>query len=329
MTYQKITPLDEEISKERNRISKQIYRGDFWKNCPGTGNGYLCCGYQIITPALGCGMYCSYCVLQEYFQQQNQTVFSNFHDLEREVHKKANSSNKVVRIGSGEFADSLFLEHRYGFAKKIVTLFQPYRNILVELKTKSNQVTHLSGIKNPEKVVIGFSLNTQYNITTHELGTASLEERLTAARLCEKMGFWLAFHFDPIIWYQHWKSGYQEVVDRVFQKIHNPSRIAWWSLGGFRTIPSLKARLRKYGRHLPLFSGEMIVGDDNKLRYFRPLRVAFYTVMKELIERYYPQITLYLCMENPEIWRETGLIKRIPLGLVNYLDYRAKEILGL
>jgi spore photoproduct lyase len=73
----------------------------------------------------------------------------------------------------------------------------------------------------------------------------------------------------------------------------------------------------------------MIQGEDGKLRYFRPVRAAFYSAMADEFDRHYPETTLYLCMESPELWADTGLSKRIPQGLPAYLDKRAEEILSL
>ena len=326
--YQNVSSIPKKIIEERNKILTQDYHGSFWKPCPGTGDGYICCGYQIITPFIGCGMYCSYCVLQEYFDSPKHIIYKNTGDLEKEIHHKLTSIKGVVRIGTGEFADSLYFEPIHGLSSKVVSILEPYPNVLTELKTKSTNISNLKKIKNPSKVVIGFSMNTERIITLHETGTASLEERINAAVECEKMGFWVAFHFDPIIWYPQWYEEYRMVIDMIFSKIQDPGRIAWISLGGFRTMPSLKKRLRMYNRHLPLFAGEMIIGHDKKYRYFRPIRIEFYTAFKMMVEKYFPDITLYLCMESQEVWRDSGLSKRIPHGLVNYLDLRAKNMLG-
>jgi spore photoproduct lyase len=142
------------------------------------------------------------------------------------------------------------------------------------------------------------------------------------------MGFWIGIHFDPMVWYDRWRVDYETVVERIFSCISNPERIAWWSLGGFRTMPALKSRLRALGRHLPLFAGEMVPGADKKLRYFRQVRTGFYTAMREKIERFYPECTLYLCMESREVWEEAGLLSRIPAGLTGFLDTRAEQMLA-
>ncbi len=323
------TPLiDKETAADRSAIVRLHNKGEFWKPCPGT-KGYICCGYQILTPSTGCGMYCKYCILQAYFPYQCQILFENFGDLEKEVHTKLGNRSDVIRFGTGEFGDSLYSEHKTGVAGKIAKLLEPYPNVIVEFKTKSTNIEPLKTIRKPQKVIIGFSLNTPAMIERMESGTASLEQRLDTAVRCIEMGFYVAFHFDPMFIYKNWESEYRDVVRNIFKKISDPSKIAWVSMGGFRTMPALKNLLKQKNDHLNLFSGEMITGMDGKLRYFRPLRTALYTAMAQEFEIHYPEITLYLCMESPEIWQDCGMKKRIPDGLVRYLDKRAQVILGL
>jgi spore photoproduct lyase len=315
------------ITADRTRIEKATCKGEFWKPCPGTGGGYLCCGYQILTPLTGCGMYCRYCILQVYFEKRCQTVFENYSDLEREVREKMAGMTGVVRFGTGEFGDSLFTEETLGLSRKIAKTLEPYDNVVVEFKTKSANVSSLGSIKNPLRVVIGFSVSTPRMIALLEKGTASLDARLAAARQCEEMGFHVAFHFDPMIQYEQWDEEYRSVVRAIYSSVKDPANIAWVSMGGFRSVPALKKALRKDNTHLPLFAGEMIAGSDGKLRYFRPTRVAFYTAMLDEFERHDPGVTLYLCMESREVWEDSGMIRRIPEGLVRYLDARAETML--
>jgi spore photoproduct lyase len=167
-------------------------------------------------------------------------------------------------------------------------------------------------------------------IHLHEKETASLDARLTAIEQCEAMGFYVAIHFDPIFLYDRWKEDYAEVVRRIFLSIKDPRKIAWWSMGGFRTSPELKKYLKQTNNHFKIFSApDLILGEDGKYRYFRPIRVAFYTTLQEEIRKYSSETTLYLCMESPEVWEESGMLWRIPGGLTRYLDKRAEEMLHL
>jgi len=316
------------IDPKRLELKTAVQKGEFWKPCPGTSDDYLCCGYQILTPLTGCGMYCSYCILQVYFHHQHQTVFENFDDLEREVHRKMERhTSGVVRFGTGEFGDSLFQEKKLGLSKRVADVLDRYHNVLVEFKTKSANVSTLGQIKKPRKAVIAFSLNTEKMIEQLEKGTAPVKKRLEAAAKCEEMGFGVAFHFDPMVWYDGWEKEYRRVVSMIYHYIKDPRKIAWCSMGGFRTMPALKNELVKKSIQFPLFAGEMILGADGKLRYPRPLRVEFYKAMDDEFRKHDENAPLYMCMESQEVWEECGMYGRVPNGLTHFLDERAISIL--
>jgi len=315
-------------SRGRLSLKYEPYQGEFWKPCPGTTGGYLCCGYQIITPMIGCAMYCRYCILQAYFEDEGRVVYTNFDDLEREITAKLGLWNGTVRFGTGEFADSLHAEKETGVAVAVARLLESWPHVIVEFKTKSTVIEPLAAIERPGKVIIGFSLNTPRMIEVMEHDTAPLKARFAAARTCLDQGFNVAFHFDPIFWYDGWEKEYRSVVDMIYDTIPDTSKIAWCSLGGFRSNPALKSHLKEMRKHLPLFDGEMICGDDGKLRYFRPLRVEMYRVMKDAFVRRQHDAPIYLCMESPEVWEESGMMGLIPQGLPAYLDKRAEALLA-
>jgi spore photoproduct lyase len=273
-------------------------------------------------------MYCRYCILQVYFEDEKRVVYSNFDDLKKEIDQKLSRWKGIVRFGTGEFTDSLHAEEQTGLSAAIAELLEPYPDVIVEFKTKSAVIEPLEKIRRPGKVIVAFSLNTPRMIELMERNTAPLEERFSAARRCCEMGFNVAFHFDPIFWYDGWEREYGGVVDMIYETVTDVKKIAWCSLGGFRSNPALKNHLKRRHAHLPLFSGEMITGDDGKLRYFRPLRVAMYRVMRNAFYRHQGDAPVYLCMESPEVWRECGMIERIPDGLPAYLDGRAAALLA-
>jgi spore photoproduct lyase len=217
-------------------------------------------------------------------------------------------------------------------SEKVAGIFDRYNNVLVEFKTKSASISTLSRIKNPQKFVVGFSLNTETMVKRLESGTAPIAERLEAARRCVEMGFNVAFHFDPIVWYDKWEGEYRQTISMIYDYIKDADKIAWHSMGGFRCMPALKGELRRLGMDLPLFAGEMVLGADGKLRYPRTLRVNFYRALDAEFKKHQPDAPLYLCMESREVWEECGMSDRIgdgDDGLTRLLDRRAESILRI
>ena len=100
------------------------FKGRFVKTCPGT-RFYNCCGYQILNFGNQCSLGCSYCVLQAYFPNPNLRLFANFDDLMEQLENHLKTSPRLVhRIGTGEFTDSLLLDHLTRLSEILVPFFE-------------------------------------------------------------------------------------------------------------------------------------------------------------------------------------------------------------
>jgi len=131
---------------------------------------------------------------------------------------------------------------------------------------------------------------------------ASIEDRLASAKQLAAWGFQIGFHFDPIIDYEGWEKDYEEVIDLALTGIP-AEKIAWISLGCLRMMPALKNVMRDRFPKSPLPRAEWIKGMDGKLRYFKPRRVEIYKKALAMIRKHSEEVTVYLCMESPEVWK--------------------------
>jgi spore photoproduct lyase len=94
--------------KRRLFIARE--EGRFLRRCPGT-TGMKCCNLFVLNPVVGCPYDCTYCFLQAYQNEPFITVYANLEDLEAEVSAlKALNKGRLLRICTGELADSLALE---------------------------------------------------------------------------------------------------------------------------------------------------------------------------------------------------------------------------
>jgi len=280
------------------------HKGEFLKKCPGS-EGQVCCNYFVINFASNCPMDCSYCYLQEYLADNSALkVFSNVGDLIDEADATLKKHRGVFfRIGTGEITDSLALEPYTGMVREILPYFAEQPNVLLELKTKSDCIEGLLGVDPRERVVVSWSMNPQWIIDMEEHGTATLSERLVAARRCQDAGYRLGFHFDPIVEYPNWQKEYEEMLDQIRSTV-DWRRISWLSMGVLRDTPSLKRAIRDRFPRTQVLTGEQVLCPDGKLRYFQPLRVDMYRKMLGWIRRIAPTVKVYLCMESKEVWEQ-------------------------
>jgi len=232
-------------------------------------------------------------------------LYTNTNDMFKELDEVINQHPKTLyRIGTGEYTDSLILDHLTSFTQLVVPYFATKDNAFLELKTKADIIENLEGLDHRGKTIVSWSLNTEPIIRSEEKNACSLDERLKAAYRCQKWGYKLGFHFDPLIYYPGWEDDYKKVVEKLFRTI-DPASLCWISLGCFRFIPKLKPIIKKRYPESRILYQEFIRGLDGKMRYFKPIRIEMYTKMAEWIKSYDSKMFIYLCMESKEVWEKS------------------------
>jgi spore photoproduct lyase len=310
----------ENLSEGKTVLLLSNYRGTFLKKCPSTRE-YQCCDYQVINIGTGCPMDCTYCILQAYLNNPYQNFFINSDDMFRELEEKTADHTKFLRIGTGEFTDSMALDRITGMSRKLIAFFADKDNCILELKTKSAFIDNLKDLDHRGRTIMAWSLNSEQIVRQEEHRAATIDERLKAAAACSAMGYPLAFHFDPVIVYPGWEQGYQQTIEKLFAAVP-ASSIRWISLGGFRYIPKLKQIGTLRFPQTAIYHHEFIEGLDTKQRYFRPLRVQVYNHIYSSIKSFAdPRTCIYFCMESDEIWKEVmGFAPCEAGGLPHMLD---------
>jgi len=325
--YQAVSSAIDPIRKGKEVLYLTRNKGAFIRECPGT-RSYLCCGYQILHIGTFCTMDCSYCILQAYFHPPLLQFFVNHEDMVREL-MQAFSKPGISRIGTGEFTDSMIWEYGTALSALLVPLFGAQNRAVLELKTKTTDIERLKHLSHNRKTICAWSLNTERVIREQERHTASLNARLRAAETCQSWGYPLAFHFDPVVLYEGCEEEYRQVIQKLFARV-SADNIVWISIGSFRFIPELKGIIQNRFSDSTLVYGEFITGLDGKMRYFKPLRLDFYQKLVSWIRELAPDVRVYFCMEDEEIWEKTmGFTPEKYGGLSRMLDLSAKDHCGL
>ena len=260
--------------------------------------------------------------MQSYFHPPVLQYFVNRDDLEAEIDNLF-AKKSISRIGTGEFTDSMIWEMWTDLSAFLVPKFSGQSYAVLELKTKTTAIKKLKSLQHNRKTIVAWSLNTYKVIANEELRTASLSARLKAAAKCEEWGYPLAFHFDPMIIYEGCEEDYRKVIEQLFTCVSSKN-IVWISLGSFRFMPSLKSIVQKRFPDSKIIYGEFITGLDGKMRYFKPLRIELYQKIVSFIKDIAPDVLIYFCMEDDEVWKKSlGFIPSERGGLPRMLDESA------
>jgi spore photoproduct lyase len=268
------------------------------------GSNVRCCPYHKLVPVSnGCPYYCTYCYLAFVYRKYAPFIKINVnHDtMFRQIRKALNSAGGKVSFNMGEMLDSLALDHVTNLTTMLVPFFAGFRRAFLMLLTKSNNISNLLAVPPNGQTVISWSLNSQQMIEQYELGTASLDERIEAARLCQEYGYRIRFRIDPGILYSSWREGYGDLVQKALTFVR-PENV---TLGMLRLLPGhFHLACGAYGdRARRLWNHNFVRGaSDGKLRYPPKERIEFYSFLIDTIRSYDKDVSIGLCRETPEIW---------------------------
>lgn len=284
------------------------FQGSWLKGCPGT-SGHVCCNLFIVNPGEGCPLDCTYCYLQTYLKR-NPTlkIYTNTSTLVDAIRERVQASpDRLFRVGTGEVVDSLIWDGLTDLSCELVPLFAELPNAMLELKTKSVEIANLLKLREVHrgKTVVSWSVNAAPVSSADELRTASVRDRIAAARRLVDAGYRVGFHFDPLIVFEGWKDGYRETIAQIFDEIP-AERIAWVSVSSLRYQREMQRIMMERFPTSQLPFGEQFLAKDDKLRYVQPVRFQLLRFVWNELKNRAPALPVYMCMESSAAWREVA-----------------------
>ncbi len=286
--------------KSKEVLILDEFLGRKFQKCPGSKN-VICCNYYLLNTCFNCLFNCTYCFLNSYLNSYGIIQFVNLEDLPELIAVYTQSTQGVIRIGTGEFTDSLMFDEITGISYDLIRSVSSDKNVFLEFKTKSSRIDYLKNISDKGNTVLAWSVNTSRNIDLYEEGTSGIIERINSAAKAQHWGYITAFHFDPIIMYDGFINDYFKVIELMAEKL-DPLKTAWVSMGCFRYSPGFKEIIKYSFPEEKLTLEEMFPGKDGKYRYLARERANIYKKFREKLEIHFPGVFIYMCMEDSNMW---------------------------
>lgn len=281
----------EDFKMEHNRI----------RLCPAASpKTMICCNLKTINVVDNCSLGCSYCVLQNHYEEAVIKVPTNLADILGEIEVKP---DKRYRVGTGEYSDSLLWGNRNGILDALMDFARKHPNIILELKTKSPNIKYLLETDLPSNLCVSWSMNPQLIIDHEERGTASFRQRINSARKLSDKGIKVGFHFHPMMYFQGWEQAYQSAISEVVNHF-NPSEVLWVSFGVVTLMKGFAQEFRSKYKHSRLLQMPMEETPEGKLTYPYSIRRDLYVHALKALSPWRGGVFHYLCMEHQEIWDE-------------------------
>ena len=294
-------------------------KGEIFHICASLDTRYICCSTHVISHISNCPFECTYCFLQNYLTDTTLTLVSDTKAIIDEIKAKTSKEPwRLFRIGTWELGDSISIYPLNMATKELVEAFKHLNNSILKLRTKSAQIEPLLDADHGNRTIISWTVNPQEIIQKEEIGTATIEERIKAMEKASKAGYKIGLHFDPMLLFKGWERAYYELVRDIFSAI-SPQVVIWISIGSLRFNPEMKTKIENNYPSSKITAQEMILGDDNKYRYLRPIRVEMYKYLLSVLKEVgASDCFTYLCMERWNVWHE--VFGKYPKS-IGHLDY--------
>jgi spore photoproduct lyase len=289
------------IPKEQKFTFKTQQKDGFGLGlCPVASEKTRCCNLMTLDAVESCGFDCSYCSIQSFYNQNTITFDSSFKDKLLNLNL---DKNKTYHIGTGQASDSLMFGNREGVLDALFLFAKENPNVILEFKTKSDNIKYLLENDVAKNIFCTWSLNTPTIIENEEHLTASLDKRIEAARKVADKGIKVGFHFHPIVEYENYLDEYAEVYKKV-QENFTPDEVALVSFGTLTFIKPVIKQLR--GREFRTKITQIPHEDaSGKTSYPEATKVEMFKHAYESFQKWHKDVFFYLCMEEHDMWMKT------------------------
>jgi spore photoproduct lyase len=269
-------------------------------DCPVASEKTRCCNLKTLDAVMRCGFDCSYCSIQSFYTGGEILFQQNLNEMLQNLNL---DPRKIYHIGTGQSSDSLMWGNYQNMLGHLAAFARANPRVILELKTKSDNVEWLLHNNPPKNMVFTWSLNPQAVISHEEHRTASLKDRLWAAQQMHDAGYLVGFHFHPMIYFEGWEREYGDILASI-QKNFDPRRVLMVSLGTLTFIkPVIKQiRERDFSSRILQMPLREIAG---RYSYPRDIKRTLFAFAYESFSPAWKQeVFFYLCMEDKTLWKD-------------------------
>ena len=267
--------------------------------CPVASEGTRCCNLLTLDAVESCGFDCSYCSIQSFYNQNKIGIDKNFKE---KIENLNLDPNETYHIGTGQSSDSLMWGNRDGILDTLFDFARANQNVILEFKTKSNNIKYFLENDVPKNIICTWSLNTQTIIDNEEHLTASLDERINSARKLADKGVLVGFHFHPIVQYKNYLAEYKLVYDRL-QNDFTTDEVVLVSMGTLTFIKPVIKQLRDREMKTKILQMpfETING---KQSYSLEAKKEMFKHCYDSFSSWHGKVYFYMCMEAHSLWKD-------------------------
>ncbi len=267
--------------------------------CPVSSSKTRCCNLLTLDVFEGCAYGCSYCSIQSFY---DENVIKIDKDFKKKLLNLELDKEKIYHIGTGQSSDSLLFGDSFGALSALLEFARKNQNVILELKSKSNNISTLLKSEVPKNVICTFSLNPEIIVQNEELFSASLEERIRAAKNLRDKGILVGFHFHPMVVFENFEKEYKKIAQKLLDEF-KPGEVVMVSFG---TLTFIKSVLKSIRANLKSSKILQMPLTETAGKYSYPLwqKKEMFKMLYNEFKPWHKEVFFYLCMEDESLWSE-------------------------
>lgn len=268
-------------------------------SCPVASPKTRCCNLLTLDAVESCGFDCSYCSIQSFYNEGKIRFDATF---AQKLQALSLDPKKLYHIGTGQSSDSLMWGNRAGVLEALFAFATAHPNVILELKTKSDNIDYLLSRPIPRNIITTWSLNPQVIIDHEERGAASLERRLDAAQRIAQKGNLVGFHFHPMVLFEGSEHAYSAIAKALMERFL-PKHVAMVSLGTLTFIKPVIKKIRKRAMASKIL--QMPLEETHgKFSYTLAQKAQMFRALYEAFAPWHEAVFFYMCMEDASLWQK-------------------------
>lgn len=216
-----------------------------------------------------------------------------------------------IQFNAGELSDGLALDDLSENGKFLVPMFGKKAmkddNAYLLFRTKSDRVDNLEGLEHNGNTVISFTLNAERINKALETRTATIDERIEAARKVQNWGYPVRLTFDPVVPFYAKAEDYEPVFKRVFRSLDTSTELFHpVTLGMIRLSYSTREIIKERNPKLYRTAIKKMVKEkgDEKYRFRKDTRVDIYSELISILKDMSPDVGIRFSSEPEHLLTE-------------------------
>jgi spore photoproduct lyase len=192
--------------------------------------------------------------------------------------------------------------NKHGILEALFEFARINPNVILELKTKSDNISYFLENEVPKNILCTWSINTPTIIKNEENLSSTLEQRVQSARKLSDKGVLVGFHFHPIVVYENYLEEYKQTVNRLLENFKS-EEVVLVSLGTLTFIKPVIKKLRSRDFKSKILQMPL-VDASGKQSYPLSIKEEMFKSVYEAFAPWHDKVYFYMCMEDESLWKK-------------------------